>query len=32
MSRSSDNEVDVEALTKNQDVDKALTLYEKLMA
>ena len=32
MSYSSDNEADVEAPTKNQDVDKALTLYEKLMA
>ncbi len=31
MSHSSDNEADVEAPTKNQDVDEALTLYEKLM-
>ena len=32
MSYGSDNEADVEAPTKNQDVDKALNLYEKLMA
>jgi len=31
MSHSSDNEADVEAPTKNQDVDEALALYEKLM-
>ena len=32
MSYSSDNEADVEAPTKNQDVDEALNLYEKVMA
>ena len=32
MSCSSDGEADVEASTKNQNVDEALTLYERLMA